>query len=127
MKSMIFAALMAASNPSPFIIPTDDGIFVVQTATVRSYENVHGAIQVDALVDLSTPAGVSRTRVGVSGCSDGKGSISRVSDDGSPLAEPRAWVVGGPKVFDVLAASICEAASALQPEAPISKPAGRMA
>jgi hypothetical protein len=107
----VLASGLAATSAGPVIVPTDAGIFIVQSGTARSYENAAGVIQVDAVVDLSTEAGVSRHRVGVSGCSDGRGFIARVQDDGAPASTPSAWFAGGQRALDALARIICEAAA----------------
>ena len=123
MKSIILAALLATSSPEAIVLPTDAGIFVVQPATVRVYENVNKTMQVDMVVDLSTATGLSRSRVGVSGCADGRGHIARVTEEGAPIAAPYSWALGGQKIFDVLATVICQAAI---PKAQQPLPGARM-
>ena len=123
MKALILAALLATSSPEAIVLPSGAGVFVVQPATLRVYENVNKMMQVDMLVDLSTASGVSRGRVGVSGCSDGRGQLARVDDDGTPIAAPNNWTLGGSRVYDVLASAICAAAQSHREPA---RPGARM-
>ena len=107
MKPILIALVMAASTPGPFIIQAPGGVFVIHPETARAYQNTRGFLQVEMVVDMSTADSVTRHRVGVSGCPDGRGQIARVGDDGNPLTEPATWSTSGSRVNDVMAAAIC--------------------
>lgn len=110
MKAALIAVALAAASPDPIAIVHENGVFVIQPATLHAYENGNKVQQVDVFVDLSTKEGASRHRVGVTGCDLGRGQIARVADDGSAVTPPRDWSTSGSRVLDLLAAGICSTA-----------------
>lgn len=117
MKALLLAASLALTPASQVTIETEGGLFIAQTETVSVHQNALGNRQVEMIVKLVAGGAITINRVGVTGCEDGIGFVARVKHDGTPATEPTQWRIGGTKVADELATTICAAAHGIKKRA----------
>ena len=108
---IILAALAAAlsfgASAGVYDVDGQDIKMKVLPSTARVYINSNGNLQFDALVDVSTQGGPSRSRFAVTGCYSGGGQLGAINHEGAITGTTWEWSGDGSKVIDGLAVAIC--------------------
>lgn len=129
MKKILVATLLAISTVAMAADPKDStywqipttvnhqgaevpAIYSVLPKTVRMYKTPSGALQWDALIEMTimkTPPVIVRERFAATGCKEATGKAGWIEDDGALQAGTTLylWDADGERVYDHLATKIC--------------------
>lgn len=114
MKSIAIALLVAATS-GPVIETSSGAQFEVVTSTAELSQNGLGANQASSELIFRHPdktRAAEHMKVGVLGCSEGRGVIVLFDLEDNPHSGPHSWQNGGRRVFDAIAEVVCSIATA---------------